>query len=97
MHILSAWTDGPGRKPIQTSERPSYEIKHLTWCNDSRYRSALHLIFNCDNTDVVLHTRAQVFQSAGVLTSFHKFLHTVSLLSVSGSACHFVPGDVLEG
>lgn len=69
----------------------------LTWCNGSWYRSALHIILNSHNTDVVLHSWTEVLQGAGVLSCLHKLLHTVSLLPIGGSACYSVASDVLEG
>ena len=66
----------------------------LTWCNGSWYRSALHIILNRYDTDVVLHSWTEVLQGAGVLPALHELLHTVSLLPIGGSAGHFVASDV---
>lgn len=66
----------------------------LTGCNDGRHRSALRLILNSHNTDVVLNTWNEVIQSVGVLAGLHKFLHAVSDLPIGWSACHFVASDI---
>lgn len=87
---------GPlSQKPIKTPGLWVY--LSLTWCNGGWYRSALHIILNSNNTDVVLHSWTEVLQGAGVLPCLHKLLHTVSLLPIGGSARHSVASDVLEG
>lgn len=77
------------------STKPPGVYLPLTWCNGCIYRSALHIIFNSDNTDVVLHSGTEVVQRAGILACLHKLLHTLSLLSISGSAHYFVASDIL--
>lgn len=80
------------RKPIKSTGLWVY--LSLTWCNNSWYRGALHVILNSNNTDVVLYSWTEVLQGAGVLPCLHKLLHTVSLLPISGSACYSVASDV---
>lgn len=93
---LSTQISGPlSQKLIKTPGLWVY--LSLTWCNGSWYRSALHIILNRNNTDVVLHSWTEVLQGAGVLPRLHKLLHTVSLLPIGGSASHSVASDVLEG
>lgn len=66
----------------------------LTGFNDGGHRSALHIILNSHDTDVVLNTWNEVVQSVGVLAGLHKLLHTVSFLPISWSARHFVTSYV---
>lgn len=66
----------------------------LTGFNGGGHRSALQVILDSHNTDVVLHTWNQVVQGAGVLAGLHKLLHAVSFLPISWSASHFVTSDI---
>lgn len=68
--------------------------RSLTWRDGSWYGSALHIILNSNNTDVVFHSWTEVLQGAGVLPTLHELLHTVSLLPIGGSAGNFVASDV---
>lgn len=66
----------------------------LTGFDGGGHRSALHIILNSHNTDVVFNTWNEVVQGVGVLAGLHKLLHTVSFLPINWCACHFVTSDI---
>lgn len=67
-----------------------------TWSDCAGDGHALHVVLHCKHADVVLHSRAQVIQSARGLARLHKLLQRVTLLAISWTASHSVACDIYE-
>ena len=55
---------------------------------------ALHLVFDGEDADIVLHPWAQVLEGAVGLVGPHVLLQSVPTLPIGRVACHSITGDV---